>query len=471
MEQYHHCNQTFRLNINEPHLYMLFIPLFSIKTTSFIIIGYTCYLRIINTMITNDEQPFKQRLIKLLGKKNFKKHSIVSTIVSILNKTNEKELLKFLKNYLSINVNSYNKDSIVNKIIELTFDELIVLAGNNLEAIKDLYGLFNILSIQKLSQNSQILHNLYKTLPLQDAYGCSGLHLILTRHKDKLLKTLINLAKDNPERITELYSALPIQNKYKQSALNILCKEPQQTSLNHIKNLIKKSHFQKLIHVFMPKKRIINNTLNEMQSYYLYCLSTDSKSPIIPGPLDNHTHAGFLEWSDSHEHLNPQEQQPSDFSKPPQPEFSESYEQNHHERQHPDTQESPDEQQYSSSSSTEHSDNTGSVENIESLEKQLSSMEITTVPTLNNTITDYYKAHFTSRSLDEIDPPTLSNAISNDIQTSLSSIDTELPSLPGSITTSPSSTKSSPQHKTLNVSPKHSQQQNPLSLLRIGPLL
>ena len=108
-------------------------------------------------------------------------------------------------------------------------------------------------------------------------------------------------------------------------------------------------------------------------------------------------------------------------------------------------------------------------------------MEITTVTPIHNPIIDFYKAKLTNDSIDEIDPPTLSNAMSSEIKTSLSSIEPELPSLPGSITNSPAgSLNNSPQHKTSsapsqntspNASPTYPQPQNPLSLFRVGPSL
>ena len=430
-------------------------------------------------MIPNDEQPFKQRLLKLLTKKNLKKYKEVNDIIFVLKKP-DKDLLIFLKSYLSVAINPYNQNAIINKIIELTFDELIRLAGDDLVKIKELYDIFNLLSLQKLSNNPQILQKLYKTLALQDSYGCSGLYLILTKYKNKdayiLLQKLINLAKDNPERITDIYSALPIQNKYKQSALNILFKEQPQTRLNQIKRLIQQSYFQNLINTFMPKQRIITQQIKDMQPYYLACLSTTSELPILTEHLDKHKHLDFLECSDSRTHLNQPEQQSNIPKCPLSPTAcsDDDNEQSDRERQRSDTQSSQDEQ-CSNSSSSQHS------KNQESLEKKLRAMEITTVTPIHNPIIDFYKAKPTNDFIDEIDPPTLSNAMSSEIKTSLSSIEPELPSLPGSITNSPAgSLNNSPQHKTSsdpsqnsspNASPTYPQTQNPLSLFRVGPSL
>ena len=434
-------------------------------------------------MINNNKSSFKQRLIKLLGGKLFKNHPIVNLIAANLHKKNEEDLPIFLKNYLSIVVTIYNQDSIVKKIIELLFDELIGLAKDNLATIQELYGLFNILSPQKFYKNPIILQKLYKSLTQQDANGCSGLYLILTKHKDTLLTRLINLAQNNPERIIDLYSAIPLCNKHHQSALTILSKEQSQTRINQIKKLLKQSFFQDIINFFRPRQQIITNELNGIKSYCLNCLSTNIAAPsAIPERFNTHKHSNPLECSESQEHLNPTEQLPDFQATPaidsqeeissPEPsnspgyldekERSNSQEQRseqsslNYSRECPnhETQLSPGQQQCSQIKEPSICQRTS--DEIETLEKQLKQLKLPSANSLTDTLTSFCCKEKGTNLFTEI-----CHIPSSETKISWSSVVPEFPSLPGSTAIALSS-QNYPPTQPPNNSPKH--------LLRIGPL-
>ena len=439
-------------------------------------------------MINNNKSSFKQRLIKLLGGKPFTNHPIVNLVVANLHKKNEEDLPIFLKNYLSIVVTIYNQDSIVKKIIELLFDELIGLAKDNLATIQELYGLFNILSPQKFYKNPIILQKLYKSLTQQDANGCSGLYLILTKHKDTLLTRLINLAKNNPERIIDLYSAIPLYNKHHQSALTILSKEQSQTRFNQIKKLLKQSFFQNIINFFIPRQQIITNELNGIKSYCLNCLSTNIKAPpSIPERFNAHKHSNPLECSESQEHLNPTEQLPNFQATPPidsqeeisspepsnspgyldEKERSNSQEQRSEqssldysrERPNPETPLSSEQQQCSQIKEPSICQRTS--DEIETLEKQLKHLKIPSANSLTDTFTSFCRKEKSTNPVTETTFSEVCHIPPSETKISWSSVVPEFPSLPGSTAIALSS-QNSPPTQLSYISPKH--------LLRIGPL-
>ena len=225
-------------------------------------------------MPSKDTKSFKEHLNNLLlARKIFENNEILDFISYVLNKRKEEELPVFLKNYLIMVAQFYKHQHTIKKIIELVFDELIDDLRDNLEAFKELYGLFNLLSSQKLSKDPQLLQKLYKTLALQNKHNHStGLYIIVTKHYDHLLKNLIDLATNDPERIKDLYSALPLQNKHGHSALNTLSNENPTTRFNQIKMLIEPSSYKKFITTVVLRKKTIIKQLNEIQGYCLGCL-------------------------------------------------------------------------------------------------------------------------------------------------------------------------------------------------------
>ncbi len=226
-------------------------------------------------MPKKNNKSFKENLNGILHGKS-KKNEITEFISHIINRQEEVILPSFLKNYLVIQAPYYKNECTVKKIIELVFEELTSLAGDDLAKIKELYSLFNLLSLQKLSKDTELLQKIYKTLIFQENQHCSGLYVIVASDYSSLFKRLINLADGVPERIKYLYTALPLENKYGDSALNILIKETPSRRLNKIKKLIKVSYFKKIISTFMSSQSTLIRELNEIESYCLSCVSTKS---------------------------------------------------------------------------------------------------------------------------------------------------------------------------------------------------
>ena len=266
----------------------------NIKTPSIVnysILKNKTSFKSITTMLNTPTISLPNRLSILLKGKSFKNHTIAASVVDLLNKHTQTstatDLLLYLKHYLSLVVNDYNKDYIVKKIVEIVFEELIIAAGPDIYAFQTFYGIFNLLSLQKLSKNPQILKNFYESLTLTDQKNRSGLFLILTTHKNKLLEMLIVLAKDNPEHIKDIYTSLSIKTKKGNSALHILHKEQYIKNFNQIKNLLKPSFYLSFFSMFLSKHKTILKELNEIQLHCLNCLDHKNKHLDQPiNPLD-----------------------------------------------------------------------------------------------------------------------------------------------------------------------------------------
>ncbi len=392
----------------------------------------------ITTMLNTSTISLPNRLSILLKGKTFKNHTIAAGVVDLLKKQTETsiatDLLLYLKHYLSLVVNDYNKDHIVKKIVEIVFEELIIAAGPDIYAFQTFYGVFNLLSVQKLSKNPQILKNFYESLTLKDQQNRSGLFLILTTHKTKLLEMLIILAKDNPTHIKDIYTSLSIRTKNGNSALHILHKEHYIKNFNQIKNLLKPSFYLSFFSIFLSKHKAILKELNEIQLHCLNCL--DHKNKHLDQPINPLDRLEYLH------------QEPSDITVAP-----------------------------------EESGLENKTLSTTSIEKQLSYLSLTKIPhvnsqsfssnsppimsgfteavasasTLGNPSTFF--AQF-PRIIEVTDNPTL-------IQTSSSFVESEHPSLPG---TPSASTQTSPEQ-----SPSNSQRLSPSKqmhnhlLFKVGP--
>ena len=232
-------------------------------------------------MLNNHPSIFNQRLHVLLEENHIQDSTIINTIVNIFNKYQQQDLLFHLTQYLSMVLPENTKHRPLKEIVELVFDESVACSEDKLTALQPLYGIFNILTLQKLSKDQILLEKLYKSLAITNNAHHSGLYMILTTYKYTLLKMLVILAKDNAERIKYIYTALPIYTKHEGSALSILHQQNQTTNLIVIKNLLNPSFYLRFTSFWLSKQKTRLKELQAIQAYCLECLTT-SKENLAP---------------------------------------------------------------------------------------------------------------------------------------------------------------------------------------------
>ena len=247
-------------------------------------------------MINNHHSIFNQRLYVLLKENPIKDSAIINTIVNICSKYQQQDLLFHLHQCLSMVLPENTNHRPLKEIVELVFDELVACSEDKLTALQPLYGIFNILTLQKLSKDQILLEKLYKSLAITNNAHHSGLYMILTTYKYTLLKMLVILAKDNAERIKYIYTALPIYPKHEDSALSILQQQNPPTNLIAIKNLLNPSFYLRLTSFWLSKQKTRLKELQTIQAYCLECLATTKENLATTADLltPNTTYPNFL---------------------------------------------------------------------------------------------------------------------------------------------------------------------------------
>ncbi len=247
-------------------------------------------------MLNNHPSIFNQRLHVLLKEKTIKDSTIMNTILNIFSKYQQQDLLFHLNQYLSMVLPENTKHSPLKEIVELVFDESVAYSEDKLTALQPLYGIFNILTIQKLSKDQILLEKLYKSLAITNNAHHNGLYMILTTYKYTLLKMLVILAKDNAERIKYIYTALPIYTKHEGSALSMLHRQTPPTNLIIIKNLLNPSFYLRFTSFWLSKQKTRLKELQAIQAYCLECLATtkENLAPTVDLLTPNTTNPNFL---------------------------------------------------------------------------------------------------------------------------------------------------------------------------------